>query len=49
VRAFEDGLLGLLRNQHADILNDIRTSRDLDDATTAKLKRVVDNYAKTFA
>jgi F-type H+-transporting ATPase subunit alpha len=49
VRAFEDSLLGLLRNQHSDILNTIRDSRDLDDATTAKLKGVVDNYAKTFA
>ena len=49
VRAFEDGLLGLLRNQHADLLNTIRTSRDLDDATAAKLKGVVDSYAKTFA
>jgi len=49
VRAFEDGLLGLLRNQHADILDTIRTSRDLDDATAAKLKSVVDAYAKTFA
>jgi F-type H+-transporting ATPase subunit alpha len=49
VRAFEDGLLGLLRNQHADILNAIRSSRDLDDATGGKLKGVVDAYAKTFA
>jgi F-type H+-transporting ATPase subunit alpha len=49
VRAFEDGLLGALRNQHSDILNSIRESRDLDDATAGKLKGVVDNYAKTFA
>ena len=49
VRAFEDGLLGALRNQHADILNAIRESRDLDDATAGKLKGVVENYAKTFA
>jgi F-type H+/Na+-transporting ATPase subunit alpha len=49
VRAFEDGLLGNLRGQHADILNAIRDSRDLDDATTGKLKSVVDAYAKTFA
>jgi F-type H+/Na+-transporting ATPase subunit alpha len=48
VRAFEDGLLGALRNQHADILKSIRESRDLDDATAAKLKGVVDGYAKTF-
>jgi len=49
VRAFEEGLLGTLRNQHADILGAIRDSRDLDDTTAGKLKSVVDNYAKTFA
>jgi F-type H+-transporting ATPase subunit alpha len=49
VRAFEDGLLGALNNQHADILTSIRASRDLDDATAAKLKGVIDNYVKTFA
>ena len=49
VRAFEDGLLGLLRNQHSGILDAIRTSRDLDDATAGKLKSVIDVYAKTFA
>jgi F-type H+-transporting ATPase subunit alpha len=49
VRAFEDGLLALLRNQRADILNTIRDTRDLDDAAGGKLKAVVDNYAKTFA
>src|SRR5271157_5140823 len=49
VRAFEDGLLGTLRGQHDDILKTIRDSRDLDDATTGKLKGVVDSFAKTFA
>jgi F-type H+-transporting ATPase subunit alpha len=49
VRAFEEGLLGLLRSQHADVLASIRDSRDLDDATAGKLKTVVDNYARTFA
>jgi F-type H+-transporting ATPase subunit alpha len=49
VRAFEDGLLGTLRTQHADVLGTIRDSRDLDDATTGKLKAAVENYAKTFA
>jgi len=49
VRAFEEGLLGLMRTQHADILSAIRDSRDLDDATADKLKAVVDVYAKTFA
>ncbi len=49
VRAFEDGLLALLRSKNADILNTIRDTRALDDATAGKLKAVVDNYAKTFA
>jgi F-type H+-transporting ATPase subunit alpha len=49
VRAFEQGLLGQLRNQNADILDSIRNSNDLDDATAGKLKGAVDAYAKTFA
>src|SRR5215813_5653200 len=49
VRAFEDGLLRLVRSQHTGILDAIRDSRDLDEATTAKLKTAVDEYAKTFA
>jgi F-type H+/Na+-transporting ATPase subunit alpha len=48
VRGFEDGLLGALRSQHVDILNAIRDSRDLDDATAAKLKAVVDGFAKSY-
>jgi len=49
VRDFEGGLLTLLRSKHGDILDAIRTSLDLDDATAGKLKSVVDGYAKTFA
>jgi F-type H+-transporting ATPase subunit alpha len=49
VKAFEDGLLSLLRTQHADILDDVRKTSDLTDATGAKLKGVVDGYAKSFA
>src|SRR6201747_956796 len=49
VRAFEDGLLSLLRGKNVDILNTIRDSRDLSDDTAAKLKAVVESYAKTFA
>jgi F-type H+-transporting ATPase subunit alpha len=48
VRAFEDGLLSLLRGKNADLLNAIRDSRDLSDDTAAKLKSVVEGYAKTF-
>jgi F-type H+-transporting ATPase subunit alpha len=49
VRAFEQGLLGHARSKHADILDDIRKTNDLSDATAAKLKSAVDAYAKTFA
>jgi F-type H+-transporting ATPase subunit alpha len=49
VRGFEDGLLSLFRGKHVDILNTIRDTRDLGDDTAAKLKAVVEGYAKTFA
>jgi F-type H+-transporting ATPase subunit alpha len=49
VRAFEDGLLTTLRSKHAGVLEAIRGSRDLDDATAGNLKAAIDGYAKTFA
>ena len=49
VKPFEEGLLTLLRTKNADILDDIRKTSDLTDATAAKLKSAVDGYAKTFA
>jgi F-type H+-transporting ATPase subunit alpha len=49
VRAFEEGLLTLLRSKNAEILEDIRKTGDLSDATAAKLKGAVEGYAKTFA
>lgn len=49
VRAFEDGLLSLLRGKHADILDAIRASKDLSSDSEAKLKDVVQNYAKSFS
>jgi F-type H+-transporting ATPase subunit alpha len=49
VRAFEDGFLGALRQQHPEILSTIRDTRDLDDSTAAKLKTAVESYAKSFA
>jgi F-type H+/Na+-transporting ATPase subunit alpha len=48
VRAFEQGLLTLMRTKNADLLDSIRKSSDLSDADAAKLKGVVDGYAKTF-
>jgi F-type H+/Na+-transporting ATPase subunit alpha len=49
VRAFEEGLLTTLRSQHRELLEHIRSTRDLDDATAAKLKAAVESYAQTFA
>jgi F-type H+-transporting ATPase subunit alpha len=49
VRRFEDGLLRLMREQHADILEAIRSKKEITDETAAKLKASVDGYAKAFA
>jgi len=49
VRGFESGLLSLLRSKHADLLDSIRKSGDLSKDDEAKLKGIVDDYAKTFA
>jgi len=48
VRAFENGLLTLLRIKHAGLLDSIRKSGDLSKEDEAKLKDVVDGYAKSF-
>jgi F-type H+-transporting ATPase subunit alpha len=48
VRAFEQGLLTLMRTKNADLLDSIRKSGDLSDADAAKLKGAVEGYAKTF-
>ncbi len=48
VRAFESGLLTLVRTKHTGLLDSIRKSGDLGKDDEAKLKDVVDGYAKTF-
>jgi F-type H+-transporting ATPase subunit alpha len=49
VKRFEEALLTNLRSQNVAILNDIRDSKDLSDATAGKLKGVVEDVAKQFA
>jgi F-type H+/Na+-transporting ATPase subunit alpha len=49
VRAFEDGLLHVLRSKGSAILEDIRKTGDLTDATADKLKATVTEFAKSFA
>jgi F-type H+-transporting ATPase subunit alpha len=48
VRAFESGLLTLLRTKHASLLDSIRKSGDLSKDDEAKLKDVIESYAKSF-
>ncbi len=49
VGKFEQGLLSYLRNDGKDILDTIRTEKQLSDDTRAKLKAALDSYAKSFA
>ena len=46
---YEAALLAYMRDQHADVLAEIRDSRDLGDATKAKVVAALDAFAKTFA
>jgi F-type H+-transporting ATPase subunit alpha len=48
VRAFESGLLTLLRTKHAGLLDSIRKSGDLSKDDEAKLKDAIESYAKSF-
>ncbi|MBK1869054.1 F0F1 ATP synthase subunit alpha [Aestuariivirga sp. YIM B02566] len=49
VRDFEDGLLRLVRESHADILDAIRTEKEISNTVGEKLKNVVAGFAKSFA
>ena len=49
VGAFESGLLELVHNSHSAILDSVRAEKALSDTTEAALKKVVDEYAASFA
>ncbi len=49
VGRFESEFLRLMRSKHADILETIRKEQALSDATNARLREVLDGFAKTFA
>ncbi len=49
VTRFESALLAFMRGEHADVLAKIRDSKALDDDTSAKLREIVGDFAKTFA
>jgi F-type H+-transporting ATPase subunit alpha len=49
VARFEAELLARLHNQHADLLEAIRTQKTLSDELEGKLKAVLDTFAAAFA
>ncbi|MDE1568926.1 F0F1 ATP synthase subunit alpha [Aquabacter sp. P-9] len=49
VREFEQGLLLALRSQHPEILDAIRTSKELSKDTQEKLVKALDAFSKSFA
>jgi len=49
VTEYEAELLSYLHANHADVLAEIRNSRDLGDGARAKVKEALDTFAKQFA
>ncbi|MFD1331974.1 F0F1 ATP synthase subunit alpha [Methylopila musalis] len=49
VRGFETGLLDHLYANHKDILEEIRTKKELTKENTEKLKSALDSFAKTYS
>jgi F-type H+/Na+-transporting ATPase subunit alpha len=49
VRDFEEGLLRTVKDKHMEILDSIRTEKQITDAMGVKLKAAVDAFAKSFA
>gem|GEM_PF-4062587 len=48
VGRFEQELLRIMRDQHADILETIRTEKALSPETEKKLVEAIDKFAKAF-
>lgn len=49
VTRFEEQFLADVRAKHADVLATIRSEQKLSDDTTAKLKSILDGFAKSFS
>ncbi|HCL47884.1 MAG: F0F1 ATP synthase subunit alpha [Gammaproteobacteria bacterium TMED95] len=49
VSAFEQGLLEKVHGSHSEILDAVRAEKELSKTTEAALKKVVDEYAASFA
>ncbi|NTZ42789.1 F0F1 ATP synthase subunit alpha [Altererythrobacter sp. SALINAS58] len=49
VTDYETAMLGYMRSEHADILTDIRESKNFDDDIKARTVKALDTFAKQFA
>jgi F-type H+-transporting ATPase subunit alpha len=49
VRRFEGDALRLMRGKHQDVLDAIRTQKQLTPELDGKLKSILDDFAKSFA
>ncbi len=49
VTRFEAAFLSEMKSRHSDVLDHIRTTKDLDDATQKKLHDILAGFVKTFA
>ena len=46
---FEEGLLRFMRDQHSDVLQTIRTEKEITDATKQSMVSAIETFAKSFA
>jgi F-type H+-transporting ATPase subunit alpha len=49
IQRFEGELLRMMRAKHADLLDGIRTQKQITPDTEAKLKSILDEFVKSFA
>jgi F-type H+/Na+-transporting ATPase subunit alpha len=49
VTRFEAAFLSEMKSKHSDLLDHIRTTKDMDDATQKKLHDILGSFVKTFA
>ena len=49
VQRFEGELLRLMRGKHKDVLDDIRSKKQITPETESQLKTIVEEFVKTFA
>jgi len=46
---FEEKFLNEMRSQHGDLLDAIRSEREISDATEEKLKNILDDFTRKYA